>query len=948
MSEQAFLRRFYSDRSELEAMGFSLTVERPGDDPFQGDLYALPPESYYLPAIDFDEAELSALQTCLYLLEGQFAYAEPLRLALQHLTLGRPSPLDDHAARTVAVNLLGPGLLRGGRGAPHEDRVGHRPAQDDPVLLLLHRARRARAARGRPVQPAVRRRVTGTSSGSPTSVRRRGSSGSPGSKGASPSSPVPSMTFPLLGTSTSRPTGTGRPGSSPTPPRPPPSPLPDDRAGGWSRCSDSSGTSSRTPTAAARSPPGSARSGSCSPGSSAWAPRPRSSRRRSCAPPPSMRSRSFATGTPPTAATETIDAISVSVTEQPPAAPSGPVHGPDRVVAAERFTRLLALMTRLLAACGVRGRPGAHRRAAHRPQPLAAGARGRHQPPEPHQLRRWLLRAVRPGRRRRRRRPEGDLRRAVRATRPPVAARGQGAAVGARVHRRPAARSATTTRWPRPGPRSSWRSARERLPPIELGRVQTANSAVAAAVNRRDPRGARRRHRVLDGVARGTITSRSIEPHLLVNARDAWYVVGWCRRAEEQRTFRLDRIRSARVTKRALLPPERDRLPVLICRGGIGPTPGGTLAQSASVWCSPQIARWLVEEHPSSERYSRRLRADRDPVRQRGVAGEGDPEASGRGRAVRAGRAAPDGGGAGGAVLKRYGCGRPAVAPHAGASSRRSSSAETPRTAGPGREGRGRGSRGGPGRRRPSAGSVATRAAELVRPQRLAAERPRRCAPSRPSGMLGAGAGAGVHGAAGSSATTSSALSHMAAPARRSALQPTEAAAPRRPRHGEDRAALLEREVGGDERAGSRARLDDDDGVGHPGDDAGCAPGTATAREAVPGQYSETSSPRSAMRPGQVAVAARVDHVDAAPEHGEGGAAGGQRALVGRAVDPERQPADHRGAPLGELARQVARERRGPRPSGGGCRRPRRTGPSAALASAPSTSPRRNSPNGGS
>ncbi|MBY0397636.1 MAG: WYL domain-containing protein, partial [Thermoleophilia bacterium] len=107
MSEQAFLRRFYADRAEIEAMGLRLSVERPGDDPFQGDLYALPPENYYLPPLDFDEAELSALQTCLYLLEGQFAYAEPLRLALQHLTLGRPSPLDDHAARTVSVNLLG-------------------------------------------------------------------------------------------------------------------------------------------------------------------------------------------------------------------------------------------------------------------------------------------------------------------------------------------------------------------------------------------------------------------------------------------------------------------------------------------------------------------------------------------------------------------------------------------------------------------------------------------------------------------------------------------------------------------------------------------------------------------------------------------------------------------------------------------------------------------------
>ena len=109
MTQQAFLRRFYADRCEIEAMGLRLAVERPTDDPFQGDLYALPPENYYLPPIDFDDAEVSALQTCLYLLEGQFAYAEPLRLALQHLTLGRPSPLDDHTARTVAVNLLGGG-----------------------------------------------------------------------------------------------------------------------------------------------------------------------------------------------------------------------------------------------------------------------------------------------------------------------------------------------------------------------------------------------------------------------------------------------------------------------------------------------------------------------------------------------------------------------------------------------------------------------------------------------------------------------------------------------------------------------------------------------------------------------------------------------------------------------------------------------------------------------
>ncbi len=46
MSDQAFLRRFYADRGEIEAMGLKLAVERPTDDPFQGDLYALPAENY--------------------------------------------------------------------------------------------------------------------------------------------------------------------------------------------------------------------------------------------------------------------------------------------------------------------------------------------------------------------------------------------------------------------------------------------------------------------------------------------------------------------------------------------------------------------------------------------------------------------------------------------------------------------------------------------------------------------------------------------------------------------------------------------------------------------------------------------------------------------------------------------------------------------------------------
>ena len=88
MSDEAFARRFYSDRAELTALGVPLTSQR---DEFTGEeLYTLRSEHYFLDQLDLEEDELAALQTALYTLEGKFAYAEPLRLALQNLALGRP------------------------------------------------------------------------------------------------------------------------------------------------------------------------------------------------------------------------------------------------------------------------------------------------------------------------------------------------------------------------------------------------------------------------------------------------------------------------------------------------------------------------------------------------------------------------------------------------------------------------------------------------------------------------------------------------------------------------------------------------------------------------------------------------------------------------------------------------------------------------------------------
>ena len=105
MNEDAFARRFYADRSELESLRIQLTVERPADGAAEQENYSLRPENFHLPAIAFTDKELAALQTALSLLDGEFAYAEPLRLALQQITWGRPSPLRAPEQRTVALGI---------------------------------------------------------------------------------------------------------------------------------------------------------------------------------------------------------------------------------------------------------------------------------------------------------------------------------------------------------------------------------------------------------------------------------------------------------------------------------------------------------------------------------------------------------------------------------------------------------------------------------------------------------------------------------------------------------------------------------------------------------------------------------------------------------------------------------------------------------------------------
>src|SRR5205085_9273194 len=106
MSDEAFARRFYSDRAELIGLGVPLHSQR---DEYTGEeLYTMRSESYFLPPLELSDDELAALHTSFYLLERKFAYAEPLRLALQNLALGRPGFAEAPTDTAVRVDLLDP------------------------------------------------------------------------------------------------------------------------------------------------------------------------------------------------------------------------------------------------------------------------------------------------------------------------------------------------------------------------------------------------------------------------------------------------------------------------------------------------------------------------------------------------------------------------------------------------------------------------------------------------------------------------------------------------------------------------------------------------------------------------------------------------------------------------------------------------------------------------
>jgi predicted DNA-binding transcriptional regulator YafY len=91
MSDETFTRRFFADRADLAKIGIEVRALS-GTDPARADdaqLFVLSEGDFRLPPVEFTPAEARALVLALAALDGRFAYARPLRLALTAILHGR-------------------------------------------------------------------------------------------------------------------------------------------------------------------------------------------------------------------------------------------------------------------------------------------------------------------------------------------------------------------------------------------------------------------------------------------------------------------------------------------------------------------------------------------------------------------------------------------------------------------------------------------------------------------------------------------------------------------------------------------------------------------------------------------------------------------------------------------------------------------------------------------
>ncbi len=108
--------------------------------------------------------------------------------------------------------------------------------------------------------------------------------------------------------------------------------------------------------------------------------------------------------------------------------------------------------------------------------------------------------------------------------------------------------------------------------------------------------------------ARDEMTTRIVDPRRVFNALGAWYLDAYCRTAEAERLFRVDRVRSVAPTGRPAAPPAEpadDAIADLVYRPGPDDL-------RVTLRLEPD-ARWVVESYPT-EKVTERARGRVDAV----------------------------------------------------------------------------------------------------------------------------------------------------------------------------------------------------------------------------------------------------------------------------------------------------------------------------------------------
>lgn len=97
----------------------------------------------------------------------------------------------------------------------------------------------------------------------------------------------------------------------------------------------------------------------------------------------------------------------------------------------------------------------------------------------------------------------------------------------------------------------------------------------------------------------GQSSTRVIEPYGFVMFNGAWYAAAFCHKSREQRTFKISRIRQARLVKQRYRIPEKFDINKF-AQGHIFKPTGEE--KKVELWFSPAISRWILERNPEARR----------------------------------------------------------------------------------------------------------------------------------------------------------------------------------------------------------------------------------------------------------------------------------------------------------------------------------------------------------